>query len=120
VTSDPRAQTVYKKTFKVVSSVWVAGLQLPPGKYQAIWTGLNPTVQVQISQGKKVVGSIPAGVVTADQKSKRDQVITGTTSGGLPSLSALQFSGQTYSLKFSENSQHATPDSQLEMQSRSE
>jgi hypothetical protein len=45
-------------------SVTVAGTQLAPGSYKVTWEGSGPNTSVTFAQGKKIVATVPAKLVT--------------------------------------------------------
>jgi hypothetical protein len=90
----------YKESFKIVTPAQVAGKQLPPGSYRVNWKGPGPAVQVEISQERKMMASVPARFVLL--KAKSDATIPATQAIGdaSNSLLSLRFSGQSFALYF--------------------
>jgi hypothetical protein len=99
VVSNEKAQQ-YKESFQLGALLKVSGTTLSAGTYQVTWTGLNPVVQVQILEGKTVVTSIQARVVTLDNKSPSKAVVTRANPDGSLSLDSLRFAGQSFGLGF--------------------
>ena len=98
-TSAFAASDSHKSSFEISTATQVNGTTLPAGEYTAQWEGSGPTVQVNIMQGKKVVATAPAQVVTLDSKASDTQaeVLNGTK--GERELKALQFAGKKISLQ---------------------
>jgi hypothetical protein len=89
----------HKGSFEIGAPTQVNGTTLPAGEYTAQWEGSGPAVQVNILQGKKVVATAPAQVVTLDSKASdtHAEVLNGTK--GERELKALQFAGKKISLQ---------------------
>ena len=83
------------------------GTTIPAGEYTAQWEGSGPTVQVSILQGKKVVATVPAQVITLDSKATdtHTEVLNGTN--GQRELKVLQFAGKKFSLQLETQSAQA-------------
>jgi len=98
-TSAFAASDSHKSNFEIGDATQVNGTTIPAGEYTAQWEGSGPTVQVNILQGKKVVATVPAQVVTLDSKASdtHAEVLNGTN--GQRELKALQFSGKKISLQ---------------------
>jgi len=93
------ASDSHKNSFEISAATQVNGTTLPAGEYTAQWEGSGPAVQVNILQGKKVVATAPAQVVTLDSKASdtHAEVLNGTK--GERELKALQFAGKKVSLQ---------------------
>jgi len=98
-TSAFAASDSHKSNFEIGNATQVNGTTLKAGEYTAQWEGSGPTVQVNILQGKKVVATVPAQVVTLDSKASdtHAEVFNGTN--GERELKALQFEGKKLSLQ---------------------
>lgn len=98
-TSAFAASDSHKSTFEIGDATQVNGTTIPAGEYTAQWEGSGPTVQVNILQGKKVVATVPAQVITLDSKASdtHAEVLNGTN--GQRELKALQFAGKKVSLQ---------------------
>jgi hypothetical protein len=110
-TSAFAASDSHKSNFEISSATQVNGTTLPAGEYTAKWEGSGPTVQLSIMQGRKVVATAPAQVVTLDRAASDTQaeVLNGTN--GQRELTALQFAGKKVSLKLGTESAKAQADS---------
>jgi len=106
------ASDSHKNSFEISAATQVNGTTLPAGEYTAQWEGSGPAVQVNILQGKKVVATAPAQVVTLDSKASdtHAEVLNGTK--GERELKVLQFAGKKVSLQLETQSAKAqTPES---------
>lgn len=92
------AADTHKSSFEISQPAQVNGTQMPAGEYTAKWEGSGPTVQVSIMQGKKVLATVPAQVVTLDAPASGTQAELTKSSNGDPELTSLKFSGKKYSL----------------------
>jgi len=97
----------HKSSFEISAPTQVNGTMLPAGDYTAKWEGSGPTVQVRIMQGKKVVATVPAQVVTLDRAASDTQAEIRNSPNGDRELSALQFSGKNVSLQLGTESARA-------------
>ena len=98
-TSAFAASDSHKSNFEIGNATQVNGTTLPAGEYTAQWEGSGPTVQVNILQGKKVVATVPAQVVTLDSKASDTHAEVFNGSNGERELKALQFEGKKFSLQ---------------------
>lgn len=101
------ANDSHKSSFEIGAPTQVNGTTLPAGEYTAQWEGPGPAVQVNILQGKKVVATVPAQVVTLESKASDTQaeVLNGTK--GERELKTLQFAGKKISLQLEAQSAKA-------------
>ena len=106
-TSAFAASDSHKSSFEISAPTQVNGTTLQAGEYTAQWEGAGPAVQVNIMQGKKVVATAPAQVVTLDSKASDSQaeVLNGTK--GQRELKALQFAVKKVSLQLGTESAKA-------------
>ena len=88
----------YKENFQISAATQVNGKELPAGDYEARWDGSGPSVQVNITQGKKVVATVPAQVVNLDRASYSSEAEIKNGSNGDRELTVLRFSGKKYAL----------------------
>src|ERR1043165_2056982 len=88
----------HKESFQISAPTQVNGKELPAGDYEARWDGSGPSVQANITQGKKVVATVPAQVVNLDQASYSSEAEIKNSSTGGRELTALRFSGKKYAL----------------------
>lgn len=89
----------HKGSLNINEAVQVAGKQLPAGNYTLKWNGTGPTAQVNIISNGKTVATVPAQVVTLDQKSGQDVAEIQTASDGVKTLTGVQFEGKNYALQ---------------------
>ncbi len=97
----------HKDTFQILAPTQVNGTQLPAGDYEARWEGSGPTVQVSITQGKKVVATVPAQLVDLNQVSRDTAAEIKSNANGDRELASLRFSGKKYSLTLGTESANA-------------
>ena len=100
VTSVPAGKDVHTKTFDLASALRISGVQLSPGKYQATWTGMGPTAQVEFFQNKKLVAHAQAKVLILTGRSANDFALPHSAAEGTNSLGSLQFAGESFALFF--------------------
>jgi hypothetical protein len=86
-------------------TVTINGASVPPGDYHVVWQGTGPSVEATILQGKKVLASAPATLISA--KSEYDGAVE-TTEGPNSSkiLQAIDWSNQ--SLRFDQDNSTST------------
>lgn len=96
-----------KDSFQITAPTQVNGTQLPAGDYQARWDGSGPTVQVTITQGKKVIATVPARVVAMDEASPYAITDIKSNANGDRELTGLRFSGKKYALQLGSESASA-------------
>jgi len=89
----------HKESFQIGAPTQVNGKQLPAGDYEARWEGSGPTVQVNITQGKKVIATVPAALVDLEKPAYASESEIKNSSNGDRELSVLRFSGRKYSLE---------------------
>jgi hypothetical protein len=98
-TSAFAANDTHKNHFEISIPAQVNGTVIPPGDYVAKWEGAGPTVQVSIMDGKKVLATVQAQVVTLSQPASASEAELTKNSSGGRDLTSLQFSGKTVSLQ---------------------
>ncbi|MCU1334040.1 MAG: hypothetical protein JWM08_3032 [Candidatus Angelobacter sp.] len=111
-TSAFAASDSHKSSFEISAATQVNGTTIPAGEYTAKWEGSGPTVQVSIMQGRKVLATAPAEIVTLDRAASDTQAEVRNGSNGERELTALQFSGKKVSLQLgtqSAKAQNKTP-----------
>jgi 2-methylaconitate cis-trans-isomerase PrpF len=101
------ANAAHKQSFELSAPTQVNGTLLPAGEYQAQWEGSGPSVQVSITQGKKVIATVPAQVVQLAQASSENQAEIKNASSSDRQLTSLQFSGKKYALDLGSESARA-------------
>lgn len=102
VTSNPKAQN-YKESFEISSAATLEGTNLPPGKYQITWTGLESPVQVEVRESGKILATTPARVLFLEANAPADLVGTAPNADGSVALASLRFAGQSFALYFNGN-----------------
>jgi ABC-type enterochelin transport system substrate-binding protein len=99
LTTSAFASDSHKSSFEISAATQVNGTTIPAGEYTAKWEGSGPTVEVSIMQGRKVVATAPAQVVTLDRAAPDTQAEFRNGSNGERELTALQFQGKKVSLE---------------------
>ncbi len=97
----------HKENFQISSSAQLNGKELPAGDYEARWDGSGPTVQVTITQGKKVIATAPADIVQLEKRAYASEAEIKNNPNGDRELTALRFSGKKYSLALGSESAKA-------------
>ena len=80
------------------ASMQVNGSQLAAGQYQVQWEGAGPNVELSIKQGNKVVATAPARLLTLNDKTSNDAVVTNKNTDGSRSVSEIRFAGKKFAL----------------------
>ena len=84
----------------ITDPVQIGSTQLEPGHYKVAWEGAGPTVQVRFLHDGKTVASSNAQLVSQNQKSPYDDVVTTKTSTNESNLKQIDFQNQKESLVF--------------------
>jgi hypothetical protein len=106
-TSAFAASDSHKSNFEILAATQVNGTTIPAGEYTARWEGSGPTVQVSIMQGRKVVATLPAQIVTLDRAASDTRAEVKNGSNGQRELTALRFAGKKVSLELGTESAKA-------------
>ena len=77
----------------------VGGKKLASGNYKVQWDGTGDQVELKIYQGKNVVASTSARLVTVEHPFPSDAVLVTTNGDGSMSLSRITFGGKKYALE---------------------
>jgi hypothetical protein len=101
------ANAAHKQSFEISAPTQVNGTLLSPGEYQAQWEGSGPSVQVSITQGKKLIATVPAQIVELVQAPSDNEAEIKNSSSGDRELTSLRFSGKKYSLDLGSESARA-------------
>ncbi|HKN37413.1 MAG TPA: hypothetical protein VJX16_29575 [Terriglobales bacterium] len=88
----------HKASMQVFDAVQVNGSQLAAGQYQVQWEGAGPNVELSIKQGNKVVATAPARLLTLNDKTSNDAVVTNKNTDGSRSVSEIRFAGKKFAL----------------------
>jgi len=89
----------HKENFQIGTAAQVNGKQLPAGDYEARWEGSGPTVQVSITQGRKVIATVPAQVVDLEKAASASETEVKQSNSGDREITALRFSGKKFALE---------------------
>jgi hypothetical protein len=101
------ASDSHKSDFQISAPTQVNGTEIPAGEYTARWEGSGPNVQVTITQGRKVIATVPAQVVTLAQPAADTHAEIRNSSNGDRELTALQFAGKKFTLQMGTESAKA-------------
>jgi hypothetical protein len=96
-----------KGSLTVQEPLTVNGTQLKPGDYKVQWDGNGPSVELSITQGKKVIAKVPAHMVNLDQPSQNDAAVVKNNGDGSKSLSEVRLSGKKFALAVGEETTKA-------------
>lgn len=96
-----------KDSFQISAPTQLNGTQLSAGDYQARWDGSGPTVQVTITQGKKVIATVPAQLVALNEVSRDTSAEIKNNANGDRELTSLRFYGKKYALQLGSESANA-------------
>jgi len=86
-----------------LSTASVNGAQLKPGEYKLTWDGSGPDVQLNILQGKKVVATVPAKVVSLDAAAPNNAAIVQKKDDGSSTLAGARFAGKKFALELQQS-----------------
>ncbi len=93
-----------KGTLQITAPVTLNGKPLAAGEYSLQWDGSGNTVQLNVMQGKKVVATTPAQLITLAQSQNNDAAIVKANADGSRVLSEIRFSGKKYALAIAPDS----------------
>jgi hypothetical protein len=96
-----------KGSLTVQEPLTVNGTQLKPGDYKVQWDGNGPSVELSITQGKKVIAKVPAHVVSLEEPSQSDAAVVKNNGDGTKSLTEVRLSGKKFSLTVGEEAAKA-------------
>lgn len=84
--------------FALSDKVQVGSTQLPPGDYEAEWTGSADNVRVDIKQNGKTVATAEGKIQTLQRPAPYDAVTTHTLKDNTQRLDQIQFEKHTEAL----------------------
>ncbi len=96
-----------KGTLSVQEPLTVNGTRLAPGDYKVQWDGNGPSVELSITQGKKVVAKVPAHMVNLESPSQNDAAVVKNNGDGTKSLSEVRLSGKKFAFAVGEEAAKA-------------
>jgi hypothetical protein len=96
-----------KGSLTVQEPISVNGTQLKPGDYKVQWDGSGPSVELSITQGKKVIAKVPAHMVTLDTPAQNDATVVKNNGDGTKSLSEVRLSGKKFAFAVAEEAAKA-------------
>jgi len=77
----------------------IGGKTLPSGSYKVQWEGAGDQVDLKFYQGKNVVASTSARLMTIERPLASDAVLVSPNSDGSVSLARINFGGKKYALE---------------------
>jgi hypothetical protein len=92
-----------KASLTLQSSTTINGAKLKPGEYKLEWEGSGPNVEVSISQGKKVLATVPARVVDLNSPSPNNAAVLRMNGDGTSTLAGARFEGKKFVLELGES-----------------
>jgi hypothetical protein len=96
-----------KGSLTVQEPVMVNGTKLPAGDYKVQWEGTGPSVELSITQGKKVIAKVPAQIVNLEAPSSSDAAVVKKNGDGSKSLSEVRLSGKKFAIAVGEEAAKA-------------
>ena len=96
-----------KGSLSVQEPVMVAGTKLPAGDYKVQWEGTGPSVELSITQGKKVIAKVPAQIVKLEEPSSSDAAVVRNNGDGSKTLSEVRLSGKKFAIAVGEEAAKA-------------
>jgi hypothetical protein len=87
-----------KGNLELGHNVTVQGKELPAGNYKIEWTGNGPDVNINITQGRKTVMTVPARVVQEQVANDNDAYISKNHKDGSKTLDQILFAGKHFEL----------------------
>jgi hypothetical protein len=96
-----------KGSLSVQQPVSVNGTKLAAGEYKVQWEGTGPNVELNITQGKKVIAKVPARIVSLQEPSPADAAVVKNNGDGSRSLSEVRLSGKKFSFAVDEEAAKA-------------
>jgi hypothetical protein len=96
-----------KGNLSVQEPVTINGTKLAAGDYKVQWEGTGPSVELSITQGKKVIAKVPARMVNLEQPSQTDAAVLRTGGDGTRALSEVRLSGKKFALAVGEEAAKA-------------
>ncbi len=89
-----------KVNYSVTKPVYVAGVEIQPGKYQVKWETKSPEATVVFILKGKTVATVQGKVEQLQKKSDYNSLIIGKDSAGRDAINALLFRNKDISVVF--------------------
>jgi hypothetical protein len=99
------AASANKGSLQLMDPVTLNGTQLKAGDYSLQWDGTGNNVQLSVLQGKKIVATTPAQLITLEQSASNGAAIVKNNADGSRSLSEIRFGGKKYALSIGGDAQ---------------
>jgi hypothetical protein len=94
-----------KGSLQLMDPVTVNGKQLAAGEYSLQWDGSGNNVQLSVLQGKRVVATTAAQLISLDRSPNNGAAIIKSNADGSKSLTEVRFGGKKYALAIASDSQ---------------
>jgi len=98
-----------KSSVQLDSPVNVNGTQLAPGHYNLKWTTTPSGTELQFTNSKKAVTTVPAQIVPLDRKEDQSSIDTARAEDGSVTLLGIRFSGKDFALNVGPTSSSPEP-----------
>ncbi len=89
-------------------AVAINGKDVQPGNYKVQWQGTGDTLNVSFTNGKHVLVTAPAHMVTLDSAPSRDTLVYQNNADGTQSLSEIRFGGKKFAIVLGEQNANAS------------
>jgi hypothetical protein len=93
-----------KANLTLMSPASINGTKLKAGDYKLEWEGTGPSVEVSITQGKKVLAKVPAKLVDLSNPSDNNAAVLNKADDGTSTLAGARFAGKKYALELGNSS----------------
>lgn len=93
-------EQAYKNSFRLDASALIGGREFSPGSYEVSWTGLAPSVQVQVVTSTGLATQVPAQVVILRGTLPAGATSLRTNPDGSHSVDSIRFANQAFALYF--------------------
>ena len=100
-----------KASLELSSPVIVNGTTIKPGDYKLEWEGSGPSVEVSITQGKKVLAKVPAKLVDLSSPAQNNAAVVKHNEDGTSTLAGARFEGKKFALELGDSSEGMQPGS---------
>ena len=101
------AFAINKGSLSVQEPITVNGTKIAPGDYKLQWEGNGPSVELSITQGKKVIAKVPAHIVDLGAPSPSDAAVVKNNGDGVKSLTEVRLGGKKFALSFEDTATKA-------------
>jgi len=96
-----------KGSLQLLEPTTVNGTKLAAGEYKVEWDGNGPSVELSITQGKKVIVKVPAHLVDLSRPSQNDAAVVKSSEDGTKTLSEVRLIGKKFAFAVGEEAAKA-------------